>query len=100
MNPLLRDLLVEVEPSDLPQFHQLSRTFTCEKGNALYTPGQTPRGLTLVFSGRVLVDREGERIAELAAGAYFGERTLVAEEPIGVHLLALEDTECLEFPAG
>ena len=99
MNPLLRDLLVEVDPGDLLAFHELSRSFGCPRGQALYTPGETPRGLTIISGGRVLVDREGERIAEIAPGGYFGERTLIAEEPIGVHLRALEDTECLEFPA-
>jgi signal transduction histidine kinase len=98
MDPLLRDLLVDTTPEDLMEFHAMSRTFTAEGGEVIYDTGTVPRGLALVFAGRIAIEKDGVRVAEFGRGSYFGERTLVADEPVFVQLIAIEPTECLEFP--
>ena len=52
-------------------------------------------GFYLVLTGSAQVSRDGERIAELGAGAFFGEMCILDGAPRSADVIAVEDTTCL-----
>lgn len=60
----------------------------------IFEQGETGDWLYILLSGRVRVHVEGFAIAELTAGACFGEIALFDAQPRSASVTAVEDCEC------
>ncbi len=64
--------------------------------HTILTEGQEGRALYIVVKGQVKVHRKnGQTLAELDAGACFGEMSLFDAEPRSASVTTLEDCDCL-----
>ena len=66
---------------------------------AIVKEGSTGTAIYVILSGRVRVERGGNQVGELGAGDFFGELALIEEEPRSASVIAVDETECLLFPA-
>lgn len=69
------------------------------EGDVLLTAGTRPRGITVVEEGTVAVRRDSSgfdlTVAELDAGAVFGEMSFIESIPAEVSLVALTDVRTM-----
>lgn len=63
--------------------------------HTIFTEGQEGRSLYIVVSGRVRVHLGDRELAQLEAGATFGEMSLFDAEPRSASVTTLEPCECL-----
>jgi CRP-like cAMP-binding protein len=78
---------------------QIGKRRTYAAGETIVKEGSTGTALYVVLSGRVRIERAGTQIGELGAGDFFGELALIEEEPRSASVIAVDETECLLFPA-
>jgi serine/threonine protein phosphatase PrpC len=64
-------------------------------GAEILREGSQGEDLYILTQGRVVVEKAGQRIGELATGDYFGEMGLVDNAPRSATVRALEPTECM-----
>ena len=73
------------------------RTFAVDE--TMVKEGTTGTALYIVLSGKARVERDGQQIGEIEAGEFFGELALIEDEPRTASVIAVDDVECLLFPA-
>ncbi len=64
-------------------------------GSTIVAQGSTGVGFYLVLTGSAQVSRDGEGIAKLGVGAFFGEMCILDGAPRSADVIAIEDTTCL-----
>jgi len=64
-------------------------------GRVIARQGEIGTGFFIVVSGEVRVVRDGETLAELGPGAFFGELSLIDQEPRVAQVVSSEPTACL-----
>ncbi|MCU0658254.1 MAG: protein phosphatase 2C domain-containing protein [Polyangiaceae bacterium] len=64
-------------------------------GAAIVQEGSQGEDLYILMQGRVVVEKAGQRIGELASGAYFGEMGLVDNAPRSATVRVLDAAECM-----
>ena len=64
-------------------------------GRAIVRQGEVGTGFFLLVSGAAKVVRDGETIARLAPGDFFGELSLLEQAPRTASVIADEPTACL-----
>lgn len=64
-------------------------------GRPIARQGEIGTGFFLILSGRVHVVRDGETLATLGPGQFFGEMSLLDHEPRVASVIADEPTTCL-----
>ncbi|HEX9441717.1 MAG TPA: cyclic nucleotide-binding domain-containing protein [Roseiflexaceae bacterium] len=110
LRAIYRRRLVEGTLGRVPLFSRLS---PLERAGiaGLLQPQQYPRGvaiihegepgdaLYLIESGQVVVEREGQLIAHLDEGDFFGEMSLLAEKPHNADIRTVTPAEVLALPA-
>ena len=78
---------------------QIGKRRTYAADEAIVKEGSTGTALYVILSGRVRVERGGNQVGELGPGDFFGELALIEDEPRSASVLAVDETECLLFPA-
>ena len=73
------------------------RTYGADE--SIVKEGSTGTALYIVLSGRARVERQGEVLGEVKGGDFFGELALIEEHPRSATIVAVEETDCLLFPA-
>ncbi|MBI3515711.1 MAG: EAL domain-containing protein [Proteobacteria bacterium] len=73
----------------LKRFLELGIEVAVAAGHAVMAAGSAVDAFYLVINGRLAVEREGQRLRELQAGEFFGERALFSAEPPIVTIRAL-----------
>jgi CRP-like cAMP-binding protein len=66
-----------------------------EPGRTIVRQGEMGTGFFLVVSGSARVVRDGETLAHLGPGEFFGELSLLDREPRIAHVIADGPTDCL-----
>lgn len=69
------------------------------KGRRIARQGEIETGFFLIVSGSVSVIRDGEGIARLGPGEFFGELSLLDRRPRIASVVADEPTICLALPS-
>jgi CRP-like cAMP-binding protein len=64
-------------------------------GRPIVRQGEVGTGLFVLTSGRARVVRDGEQIAELGPGDFFGELSVIDQEPRIAQVVAEEPVTCL-----
>jgi CRP-like cAMP-binding protein len=77
----------------------IGRVRAYPSGTTIVEEGASATALYIVVSGRARIVRGGETIGEVVHGDFFGELALIEEHPRSATVIAVEDTECLLFPA-
>ncbi len=57
--------------------------------------GEIGTGFFMIVSGRARVVRDDELLAELGPGDFFGELSLLDQQPRVAHVITEQDTDCL-----
>lgn len=89
-------LFATLQPKELRVIDRLLHDRRYLKGEIVFDQGEEGQALYIVFSGRVLICRQGEpetgRIAEVAAGGMFGELALLDGAPRAAQARATDDS--------
>lgn len=75
----------------------LDRSFAA--GEYIVRQGQVGTGFYVVVGGRVSVQRGGEVLARFGPGEFFGELSVLDQQPRVAHVIAEEPTVCLALPS-
>ena len=84
----------------LPELTTVTRQLSFEdysEGEVIFRQNDVSESLYIVVHGEVYVQRDGERIAELPAGAHFGEMALLNQRPRSATVVAAKDTSLLRL---
>jgi CRP-like cAMP-binding protein len=68
-------------------------------GRPIVRQGDIGTGFYLIIAGRTRVVRDGETLAELGPGEFFGELSLLDGEPRTAAVLSETPTTCLAIPS-
>jgi CRP-like cAMP-binding protein len=69
------------------------------KGQRIARQGEVETGFFLIVAGSVSIVRDGEVLAHLGPGEFFGEMSLLDHEPRVASAVADEPTTCLALPS-
>jgi CRP-like cAMP-binding protein len=84
-------------PAEFQRWWRQGRRETLDHG-ALARAGEKPESLTFLLSGAVRVHRDGERIAELPAGFFVGEMSLLTDRPATADVDVAVRSEVMRWP--
>ncbi|MFO7169735.1 MAG: cyclic nucleotide-binding domain-containing protein, partial [Chloroflexota bacterium] len=104
-----RRRLVESTLGRIPLFSQLTplvrmgiaellRPVRYARGEMIIREGQPGDALYLIESGQVIVEQDGQAIAHLDEGDFFGEMSLLTQKPHNADIRALTPVEVLVLP--
>ncbi len=68
-----------------------------EAGQTMVREGESGVGFFLIIEGRAEVRRGGKVLSRLEQGQFFGEMTLLDEQPRSADVVAVDPTKCLVF---
>jgi CRP-like cAMP-binding protein len=88
-------LFAGVQPEDLASIEERAVEVTFEPGHVIARQGDVGTGFFIVATGRVDVIRDGETIASLGPGQFFGELSVLDGMPRTAQVVAAEPTTCL-----
>jgi len=91
---LFRDL----EPSDLQALLPGVEEVSFSEGSWVVRRGQMDPGLFIIVDGEVSVVLEGEELAALTQGSFFGEISALLDEPVVADVIARTPLRCLYIP--
>jgi CRP-like cAMP-binding protein len=88
-------LLAGVDPDGLASVAARTVEVSFPAGGVIARQGDVGSGLFIIASGSVRVVRDGETIATLGAGEFFGELSVLDGQPRSAQVVAAEPTVCL-----
>ena len=83
-------LLSECSLAELREIYDHFERKIVEPGVTLISEGQTGHSLFILVRGTVSIRRGGEELAQLRPGSWFGEMSLVDEQPTSAAVVSLE----------
>jgi CRP-like cAMP-binding protein len=94
---LLREvgLFQGVDDAGLAAVAAKAKEIAFDAGRTIVRQGEIGTGFFLIVSGGARVVRDGKQIARLGEGDFFGELSLLDQQPRIAHVLAETPTECL-----
>ena len=94
---LLREvgLFQGVEEEGLAAVAAKATEIAFDAGRTIVRQGEIGTGFFLIASGRANVVRDGRTLAELGPGQFFGELSLLDQQPRIAQVIAETPTECL-----
>ncbi len=88
-----------VEPADIDALGSIATEVEFPAGRTIARQGEMGNGLFIVAAGGVEVVRDGERLATLGPGEWFGELAVLARAPRVASCVATGPTACLAIAA-
>ena len=92
-------LFADLERGDLEALVGMAREVTFEEGDWIVRRGEDEVGLYMIVDGEIGVVFEGEELAVLSRGSFFGEISALLGEPTVADVLARAQTRCLVVAA-
>lgn len=92
-------LVNPLAPADLRALIDVVSLRAVPRGTIVLDVGQPASALYWIATGAVTISRDGQRLGDLRAGAFFGEIALVGGTTRTARVTATEDTWLLEIPA-
>jgi CRP/FNR family transcriptional regulator, cyclic AMP receptor protein len=92
-------LFAGLDDKDLVRIAESGREVFFEAGKKIITQGDRGLGFLLVLDGGVEVNRGGKRLAKLGRGQFFGEMTVIDDQPRSADVVATEPTTCFGLAA-
>ncbi len=93
---LLKDTPIFADTSEksLESMLKSAVTKTVPAGDKVVQEGQGGVGFYLILEGKAEVVKEGEKLAEIGAGNFFGELGVIDGQPRTADVIALTETKC------
>jgi CRP-like cAMP-binding protein len=88
--PLFRGL----EKEELKAIANSSKEMVFRAGETIVKEGDAGLGFYLITEGKALVKHNGKTLAKLGRGSFFGEMSLLDDQPRSADVLAEEPTTC------
>jgi CRP/FNR family transcriptional regulator/CRP/FNR family cyclic AMP-dependent transcriptional regulator len=88
--PLFRGL----EREELKAISNSSKEMTFQAGDVMVKEGDAGLGFYLIMEGRAAVKHKGRTLAKLGRGSFFGEMSLLDDQPRSADVVAEESTRC------
>jgi CRP-like cAMP-binding protein len=88
-------LFADFGPSDYAKLLEIARVAEYSEGERVVARGDTKAGLFVLVDGEVSVVFEDEELAVLPRGSFFGEISVLLEEPIVADIIARAPLRCL-----
>lgn len=88
-------LLAGVDPAGLERLGDRTIEVAYGPGQVIARQGEVGSGLFIVASGTVRVIRDGQTLATLGPGGFFGELSVLDGQPRTAQVVATEPTVCL-----
>jgi CRP-like cAMP-binding protein len=92
-------LFAELDRADLEALASMTYEATFDEGDWIVRRGEDEVGLYMIVDGEIAVVFEGEELAVLSRGSFFGEISALLGEPTVADLLARAPTRCLVVSA-
>lgn len=101
-NPIIRMLegvpiFSSLTRKELRSLASSSKERKFQEGQTIVREGESGAGFYLLIEGRAEVRRGGRVVSGLDRGQFFGEMTLLDEQPRSADVVATEPTRCLVF---
>jgi len=88
-------LFVGIDQPDLTALADLATEVSFPAGRVIARQGEIGTGFFLVVTGLVRVVRDGEEVADLGPGEFFGELSVIDGLPRIAQVVSVEPTVCL-----
>ena len=88
-------LLAGVDPAGLERIAERAVEVAFPDGHVIARPGEVGTGFFMIAAGGARVVRDGETIATLGPGDFFGELSVLDGQPRVAQVLAQGETTCL-----
>jgi CRP-like cAMP-binding protein len=88
-------LFADFEPTDFATLLEIAREVEYSEGERVVARGDTKAGLFVIVEGEVSVVFEDEELAVLPRGSFFGEISVLLEEPVVADIIARSPLRCL-----
>jgi CRP-like cAMP-binding protein len=93
-------LFADLGRDELQTLAGMTREASFDEGDLIVRRGQDEVGLYIIVDGEIGVIFDGEELASLSRGSFFGEISTLLGEPAVADILARAPTRCLVVPAG
>ena len=88
-----------VEPADIDALAAIATEVEFPAGRTIARQGEIGNGLFIVAAGSADVVRDGQHLATIRPGEWFGELAVLARAPRVASVVAAEPTTCLAISA-
>jgi CRP/FNR family transcriptional regulator, cyclic AMP receptor protein len=92
-------LFAGLDNMDLERIAESGREVFFETGKTILRQGELGLAFLLVLDGSVEVNKNGKRVAKLGRGQFFGEMTVIDDQPRSADVVATEPTTCFGLTA-
>lgn len=89
--PLFRGL----EDDELKAVANLSKEMAFREGETIVKEGDAGLGFYVIIDGEAVVKRRNREVARLQRGSFFGEMSLLDDQPRSADVIAMAPTKCL-----
>jgi len=88
-----------LDRKDLKFIVKLSKERKYETGDAIVRKGEGTVGFYLILDGSVEIRSDGTTLSKLGPGQFFGEMSVIDNQPRSADVVALEPSRCLILSA-
>ena len=92
-------LWVSLSEKELKLIARSFKELKYNSGQAIVSKGETGVGFYVIADGTVEVRSDGQVLAKLGPGQYFGEMSILDRQPRTADVVALEPSRCLALTA-
>ena len=92
-------LFAGLDRRELETIVESGREVSFEAGKKILQQGERGLAFLLILDGSVEVNKDGKRLAKLGKGQFFGEMTVIDDQPRSADVVAIEPTTCFGLTA-
>jgi CRP/FNR family transcriptional regulator, cyclic AMP receptor protein len=92
-------LFAGLDRKELEKIAESGREVSFEAGKKILQQGERGLAFLLILDGSVEVNKDGKRLAKLGKGQFFGEMTVIDDQPRSADVVAVEPTTCFGLTA-